>query len=100
TDGAERIGMAILLQRALNRGWLDGAAESSLQAWAEFAKEWLLDDTGAMRRGSSMPPVYGTRLYDLPLIADFFIERYQFSKDPADLDLATKIMLRLAELGG
>jgi hypothetical protein len=98
TDGSERIGMAILLQRARNLGWLAHDVEPALAGWADFARAHLVDDTGATRRGSG-GFAYGARIYDAPWMAEFFLERYRATGDPADLELAGRVLTRVVELG-
>jgi len=98
TDGSERIGMAILLQRARNLGWLTDDVEPALAGWADFARAHLVDDTGATRRGSA-GFAYGARIYDAPWMAEFFLERYRATGDPADLELAGRVLTRVVELG-
>ncbi len=98
TDGSERIGMAILLQRARNLGWLADDVEPALAGWADFARAHLVDDTGATRRGSAGFP-YGARIYDAPWMAEFFLERHRATSDRADLELAGRVLTRVVELG-
>jgi hypothetical protein len=98
TDGSERIGMAILLQRARNLGWLTDDVEPALAGWASFARAHLVDHTGATRRGSA-GYAYGARIYDAPWMAEFFLERYRATGDPADLELAGRVLTRVVELG-
>ncbi len=98
TDGSERVGMAVPLQRARNLGWLVAPFDAVLQGWATFAAEHLIDHSGATRRGSA-DPSFGTRLYDAPWFAEFFLERFAATRAPTDLALARKILLRVVELG-
>lgn len=98
TDGSERIGVAIMLQHGLNRGWLDASAEPALDGWAAFAKAHLMDDTAAPRRGSQQHHA-GIRLYDSPWLARFFLLRHTRSNNPDDLNLAARLLERALELG-
>ncbi len=98
TDGSERIGMAILLQRGRNLGWLGDEVEPALAGWADFARAHLVDDSGATRRGSA-GFAYGARLYDAPWMAEFFLERYRATGATADLALAGRVLTRVVELG-
>ena len=102
TDGSERAGMALLLQRARSAGWLDdevGAeADEVLDGWGEFARTHLLDETCAPRRGSQ-DLRSGIRLYDAPWLSAFFLERHQATGDDRHLDTAATIQARAVELG-
>lgn len=98
TDGSERIGMAVLLQRARNLGWLGEDVEPALAGWADFAREHLVDETGATRRGSG-GFAHGARIYDAPWMAEFFLERYRATGLAADLELAGRVLTRMVELG-
>ncbi|MFT8640149.1 hypothetical protein [Bifidobacterium sp.] len=105
TDGSERICMPVLLQKALNHGYLDDGdsirAQRECDAWRDFAERNLLDASGASRRGSSQPESsFGKRLYDMPWIAQFYCEHFRASGDMHDLDMASRILNRLTELGG
>lgn len=105
TDGSERIGMAVLLQKAINHGLLSPSLQRSAQEecdkWALFCREALLDGTGASRRGSDKPvSSFGTRLYDAPWISQFYCEHYQALHHPEDLQEAEKVLCRYFELGG
>lgn len=105
TDGSERICMPVLLQKALNHGFLEDGdklrAQQECDDWRTFAEKNLLDLTGASRRGSSQPASsFGKRLYDMPWIAQFYCEHFRASGDAHDLDMASMILNRLTELGG
>lgn len=97
SDGSERIGMAVLLQRARNARWLDADSDTALSNWADFARANLLDATGAPRRGSH--DTTGPRLYDSTWLAEFFLARFHQTQKPDDLELALRIILRAFELG-
>ncbi|HWU57590.1 MAG TPA: hypothetical protein VN045_02640 [Microbacteriaceae bacterium] len=100
TDGSERIGMALLIQRALKRNLLGTDAQVALDRWAAFAREHLLDDTLAPWRGSQHG--HGSsnhRLYDSPWLAEFFAERAALTGDAANLDIAAGILRRAIQLG-
>lgn len=90
TDGAERIGMAVLLQQARLQGWGDAhAIDEALKGFARFARERLVDPDGSVRRGSMFTePV---RLYNTPWLAHFFHDQFVLYADPADLDLAARL---------
>lgn len=103
TDGSERIGMAILIQQARARGWVDSSVDSALEGWATFAQEHLLDETAAPRRGSQDHHT-GPRLYDSPWLAIFFLLRAEYlqsngSDAREELELAARILERAYELG-
>lgn len=98
TDGSERIGVAIMLQHGLNRGWLGADVDDAMDGWAEFAREHLLDDTAAPRRGSQHHHA-GIRLYDSPWLSRFFLLRNAQHQRPEDLELAARILERALELG-
>ena len=106
SDGSERMGMAVLLQKAINRGWVGVAgrlpeARAAADAWRAYCLEWLVDDTYATRRGSSQPEAtFGERIYDMPWMAEFFCDHYDATGDPEDLDVAVGLMERMADLGG
>lgn len=105
SDGSERLAMPVLVQRALNMGFLDeelrAPAQAATDAWRSFAETWLIDSTGACRRGSGLPEsAFGGRLYDVPWFVQFFTEHYLGTKDPHDLDMAVMMLDRAAEIGG
>ena len=101
TDGSERVGMAVMLQRGRNLGILDESVDKALDDWARFAEENLMDSTGAVRRGSTNPESdFGGRLYDVPWFGEFYAERYRAHHNKRDLDLAVKVLRRSFELGG
>lgn len=97
SDGSERIGVALLLQLASERGWVDDDGGAALAGWAQFARAHLLDESSAPRRGSEGG--YGVRLYDAPWLAWFFLARFRQAGDDADLDLAARVLERALELG-
>lgn len=104
SDGSERIGMAVMLQRAWNVGMLPadlrGDVRHALDDWSAFAREYLIDDSGAIRRGSFQPSsAFGGRIYDSPWMASLFCARHRMTGDAADLDMAVRIMRRANELG-
>ncbi|WP_336644864.1 hypothetical protein [Microbacterium sp. USHLN186] len=98
SDGSERIGMALMMQRAQRRGWTTIEADSALAEWADFAREHLLDATLTPRRGSFLKEDE-IRLYDMPWLTLFFIDRHRTHGAVADLDLAAGILRRGFELG-
>lgn len=98
SDGAERIGMAVLMQRALTRGWVGLEADAALDGWAGFARAHLIDAAGASRRGSQLTGAE-PRLYDAPWLSWFFVERYRFTGDPEELEVAVHVLGRALELG-
>ncbi|WP_324013793.1 hypothetical protein [Microbacterium sp. JZ37] len=98
TDGSERIGVAIMLQHGVARGWLGAEVDDALDGWAGFAREHLLDDTAAPRRGSQQHHA-GIRLYDSPWLARFFLLRHAHRRRAEDLELAARILERALELG-
>ena len=98
TDGSERIGVAIMLQHTLERGWIEEEADEILEGWGAFARAHLLDDSAAPRRGSQQHHV-GIRLYDSPWLARFFLRRHRWARHDEDLELAARILERGLELG-
>lgn len=98
SDGAERVGMAALLQEAGLRGWTDAAADDALCDWLRFARARLLDEDASTRSGSAaLRP--GIRLYDAPWLAHLFAERSARDVAPDDLELAARILERAEALG-
>ena len=67
SDGRERIGMGLLLQEALARGWVDDPAEASeaAAAYRRFVVEFLVTGDDGLRADSHHPAA-SERLYDLP----------------------------------
>ncbi|MFC8373451.1 hypothetical protein ACFUIT_36810 [Streptomyces sp. NPDC057239] len=99
TDGSERIAMPILLLLARQQGWIaPRTADPLVEGWAAFARGHLLDDTLAPRRGSQAHHV-GTRLYDAPWLATFFLEHHRVHRRPEQLDTAARILERAYDLG-
>ncbi|GAA4974618.1 hypothetical protein [Kineococcus glutinatus] len=98
TDGSERIGVALMLQHGLSRGWVDASVDEALDGWAAFARACLIDATGAPRRGSQDHHT-GIRLYDSPWLARFFLLRHAYRHRAEDLDLAARLLERALELG-
>ncbi|KQP67987.1 hypothetical protein ASF40_19525 [Microbacterium sp. Leaf288] len=98
SDGSERIGVAIMLQQALLRGWLDASVDVELDGWAAFARTHLIDADAAPRRGSQAQHS-GIRLYDSPWLARFFLLRHEQHLRREDLDLAARLLERGFELG-
>lgn len=98
SDGSERIGVAIMLQQGLLRGWLDESMDIELDGWAKFARTHLIDRAAAPRRGSQSQHS-GIRLYDSPWLARFFLLRHEQHLRTEDLDLAARLLERAFELG-
>jgi hypothetical protein len=70
SDARERIGMGLLLQEALARGWVDDADEAgeageAAASYRRFVVERLVTDDGGLRADSHHPDA-SKRLYDLP----------------------------------
>ena len=86
-----------MLHYALVRGWVGPEVNDVLEGWGEFAREHLLDDTAAPRRGSQ--DYSGVRLYDSPWLARFFVERFRWNHNVEDLELSARILERASELG-
>lgn len=100
SDGAERVGMAVLVQQARRLGWMDAAvADPALAGYAEFARTHLVRADGTVLRGS-LGPYDGSRLYDYPWLAHFFADHYAMFGNDADLAVAVAILTRLADRGG
>ncbi|MFE0149426.1 hypothetical protein ACFWY5_19915 [Nonomuraea sp. NPDC059007] len=99
TDGAERLAMPTLLQQARLRGWGDAAAiDEALHGWSAFARAWLVEEDGTVRRGSHFPE-REPRLYNFPWLAHFFADQFKLYGEAADLDLAARIVERAYTLG-
>lgn len=104
-DGSERIGMAVLVQRALNEGILEPdlrpRAQRAADGWRDFAEATLIDRTGAVRRGwAQHRSQYGGRLYDVPWMVQFYTEHYRATGDEHDLDMIELLSDRAQEIGG
>lgn len=97
-DGSERIGMALMMQRARLRGWGSVEVDEALADWARFAREHLIEGDGTPRRGTFLFEEL-TRLYDMPWLALFFIDRHRYTGAAADLDQAALVLARGFELG-
>ncbi|MDI3101392.1 hypothetical protein QJ054_30530 [Streptomyces sp. AN-3] len=100
SDGSERIAMPLLLQAATVRGLADPEeTDPLLDGWSRFAVRHLLDETDAPRRGSQtwhLEP----RLYDMPWLARFFLDRHRAHGREEDLERAARIIERRFDLGG
>lgn len=104
SDGSERTTMPILLQRALRCDILSpNLAELAQEAsdnWRAFALEHLISEDGKVRRSSSFPPeAFGERLYDVPWMAQYFIERFTVLGTESDLEVAIKLFEAAHNLG-
>lgn len=100
TDGAERVGMAVLLQQARRIGWVDAEeSAAALDGYAHFARTHLIEADGTVLRGS-VGAYNGSRLYNYPWLAHFFADHAVMFGRSEDLDLAVRILHRLAERGG
>ncbi|MFI6900931.1 hypothetical protein ACIBKY_06710 [Nonomuraea sp. NPDC050394] len=99
TDGAERLAMPTLLQQARLRGWGDATAiDEALHGWSAFARKWLVEEDGTVRRGSHFPE-REPRLYNFPWLAHFFADQFKLYGEAADLDLAARVIERAYTLG-
>jgi hypothetical protein len=67
SDARERIGMGLLLQEALARGWVDdpGEAHQAAAAYRRFIVDCIVTGDDGLR-ADSHDPVASERLYDLP----------------------------------
>jgi len=100
TDGSERIAMPLLLQAAVAHGLADAAEiDPLLDGWSRFAVRHLLDETDAPRRGSQSWHIE-PRLYDMPWLARFFLDRHRTHDREEDLERAARIIERRFDLGG
>jgi hypothetical protein len=92
SDGRERIGMALLLQGARERGWGDAdELTEALAGYEQFVVEHLVSADGTVVDDSRHKTK--VRLYNFPWFARFLLGQ-------ADLDRATRIIDRYYELGG
>ncbi|TCO52169.1 hypothetical protein EV646_1011166 [Kribbella antiqua] len=99
SDGAERVGMAVLLQQARLQNWGDAAAiDDALLGFARFARERLIQADGSIRR-SSRPGNEPLRLYNTPWLAHFFVDQFELYGDVADLELAATLLESSYALG-
>ncbi|MBK3568269.1 hypothetical protein [Streptomyces sp. MBT62] len=99
SDGAERVGMAVLLQQARRRDWGDTEVlDEALHGFAWFARERLVEVDGSVRRGSRPVPE-PLRLYNSPWLAHFFHDQFALYGDLADLDLAARLLEESYTLG-
>ncbi|MEV5886851.1 hypothetical protein AB0L74_29955 [Streptomyces sp. NPDC052020] len=100
SDGSERIAMPLLLQAATARGLADPEQTGPLlDGWSRFAVRHLLDETDAPRRGSQTRHLE-PRLYDMPWLARFFLDRHRAHSREEDLERAARIIERRYDLGG
>ncbi|MEU1049857.1 hypothetical protein ABZ400_32555 [Streptomyces sp. NPDC005897] len=92
SDGLERIAM-LLLQAATARGPADPEqADPLLDGWSRFA----VRPARRHRRPVSLIPErhIEPRLYDMPWLARFFLDRYQAQGREEDLERAARIIER------
>ncbi|MDP4510732.1 hypothetical protein [Nonomuraea turcica] len=99
TDGAERTGMAVLLQQARLRGWGDQEAiDDALLGFARFARDRLVQPDGSVHR-SSRPGPEQLRLYNTPWLAHFFLGQFELYGDTTELDRAASLLEASYALG-
>ena len=69
SDARERIGMGLVLQEALARGWVDDADEAreAAAAYRRFVVDLVVTPDGGLRADSHHPAA-SERLYDLPWV--------------------------------
>jgi hypothetical protein len=92
SDGRERIGTALLLQEARDRGWGDRAElDEALAGYQQFVDEFLVDADGTVADDSLR--LTRTRLYNFPWFARFFLGQ-------GSPERAVQILDRYYELGG
>ena len=92
SDGRERIGTALLLQEARDRGWGDRAElDEALAGYQQFVDEFLVDADGTVADDSLRET--RTRLYNFPWFARFFLGQ-------GSRERAVQILDRYYELGG
>lgn len=100
-DLREREAMPILLQLARQHGLLDDAdvarCDAVLAAHTAFLTEQVVDPDGRVVDDVDHG---GTRLYNSPWFARWFLDRHEGSNDLADLELATRIVERYYADGG
>lgn len=99
TDAGERVGMAVLLQQARWRGWGETEVlDEALHGFARFARECLVEPDGSVRRAGH-PTSEPLRLYNSPWLVHFFHDQFALYGDPADLDLAARLLEATYDLG-
>jgi len=92
SDGRERIGTALLLQEARDRGWGDRAElDEALAGYERFVLDHLVSADGTVADDSLHETP--TRLYNFPWFARFFLGQ-------GNPDRAVQIIDRYYELGG
>ncbi len=92
SDLRERVGMALLLQGARDRGWCDAdELTEALAAYERFVVEDVVDDDGTV--GDEPSRQHPPRLYNFPWFARFLLGQ-------GDLDRAVRIIDRYYALGG
>ncbi len=92
SDARERVGTALLLQEARDRGWGDRAElDQALDQYTAFVDEHVINTDGTVQgdRDGRRPP----RLYDFPWYARFLLGQDQ-------LDRAVSVVDRYYALGG
>jgi hypothetical protein len=91
SDARERLGMGLLLQEAIRRGWADAEAEAALAAYLRFVRERVLTPDGRAREDSHRPAA-SARLYDLPWLVLLFTD--------SDPQLALRLLRAYYDAGG
>lgn len=98
SDGGERMGTVLMMQRALDRGWVPSHVDEVVGGWVDFALEHLVAPDWSTRRGSQvMHPT--VRLYDVPWLVLVLAERYRSSCRARLLELAHRLLTRAFEMG-
>ncbi|WP_035745141.1 hypothetical protein [Haematomicrobium sanguinis] len=93
SDGAERIGMAALLQQARRRGWGDAAAiDAALAAWMDFAHANLYNPETWLPKRGSQDQVIEVRLYNAPWLIHVFADQYLLDGQERHLEAAWNML--------
>lgn len=93
SDGAERIGMAALLQQARRRGWGEAAAiDAALAAWMDFAHANLYNPETWLPKRGSQDQVIEVRLYNAPWLIHVLADQYALDGQERHVEAAWKML--------
>lgn len=95
----ERIGMAILIAKYLQREPDEDLYRSLMDYDRFLRREWLDETTGEVFDGVRLTSLR-KRLYNAPWVAVYMMETYLLTKQPERLEILTRIILRFYQDGG